>query len=385
MSAKETYGIIISFHTPSNPGYAIGPQESLFYEVGLEATGDPDHVHIAYKNLARGWPSTIPATCKNIIELDLMNSDNGRIEEFCTYIKKRNIKILLGYDAPVKSPYYKKIRQAGIQRIVSHWGAPLSSINKGVKLYMKKLEMALYSSGPDTFVLQSRGMKDSATKGRGIQEHRTRVIPTGIDTVKNSPSHADDNRLFGMFGIPNDRKTIFYSGHFEERKGIRVLVNAAIELVDKRGHKDWHFLLFGNRRNEADRFKEMLKGTEAQHHVTFGGYRDDLHLIRPCCFLGTVATTGWDSFPRSTLEMQASGLPVCVSDLPGLNETVVHGNTGYRFPPGDHMKLVDIYLAVADDQSLYKKLSTNARRRIELAYSRDRQKKDLLKEIMRKP
>jgi len=60
----------------------------------------------------------------------------------------------------------------------------------------------------------------------------------------------------------------------------------------------------------------------------FGGYRSDLDLLQRGCYAGVIASTGWDSFARSGLEMQASGLPVLVSDLRGLREVMEHDVSG---------------------------------------------------------
>jgi glycosyltransferase involved in cell wall biosynthesis len=375
-------GLLIHFHMPSKVGYAIGPQEHLFSRVGLEITASSSDVHVAYVDLSRGMPDTLPKECMNIIELNLENQEKSKIEEICDYVRQHNIKTFLGYDAPVKSRYYKYLRKAGIKRIVSHWGAPLSSINSGIKLFMKRLEILAYSGGPDLFILQSEGMKQTAVNGRGIQESRTLVINTGVDTELNTPNHAREGFLQSEFGIPIERKVVFYSGHFEERKGVRVIIRAAMELINNRSDLGWHFLLFGNAGGEERIFQDMLAGTEAEKHVTFGGYRKDLNLIRPNCYLGTVATTGWDSFPRSTLEMQASGLPLFVSDLPGLRETVEPGVSGMRFEVGNHIQLADLYQRFGQDLELRNRMSEGARKRILDQYSLSRQKKDLIRSLM---
>ena len=90
----------------------------------------------------------------------------------------------------------------------------------------------------------------------------------------------------------------------------------------------------------------------AQSHVTFGGYRNDLHILQRGCFAAIVASTGWDSFPRSALEAQASGLPLLASNLPGLNETVEDGTTGALFPVGDGNALCDAMQRLLDNPAV---------------------------------
>ena len=65
----------------------------------------------------------------------------------------------------------------------------------------------------------------------------------------------------------------------EERKGVRVLVQAAIQLVDELDYSDVHFVICGNKNNEADMYEQLLVGKKARAHVTFAGHRSDIQRI----------------------------------------------------------------------------------------------------------
>ena len=96
-----------------------------------------------------------------------------------------------------------------------------------------------------------------------------------------------------------------------------VIMEAANRLAARRGADDWHVLLLGNKGDEHLPHVALLT-EQARGRVTFGGYRSDLDVLQRGCYAAVIASTGWDSFPRSGMEMQASGLPVLVSDLRGL-------------------------------------------------------------------
>jgi glycosyltransferase involved in cell wall biosynthesis len=374
-------GIVLCFHTPTNTGYAIGPQEALFFRAATEVVGAEERVHLWYKSID-GAPDSVPASSNKVCAFDLLDKSRDNQKRLYSYVKENNLKIFLGYDAPVKSPLYRAMRAGGMRTVVSHQGAPLSSLQRGVKLFAKRCEMAMNRSGPDLFILQSIGMQDTAVYGRGIPLNKTCVIHTGVDICKNSVEFDPDYSPYELFSIPRDRKIVFYSGHFEERKGVQVIVRAAIELIDGRGESGWHFLLFGNQPGEDKRIQDILVGTKAADHVTLGGYRRDLHKIRPHCYLGTVATTGWDSFPRSTIEMQASGLPTMVSNLPGVNETIIDGHTGFLFEPNNHKRLADLYSKVGGDPVLRETLSSNARDRIVREFTVEIQQQTIVAALM---
>jgi glycosyltransferase involved in cell wall biosynthesis len=83
------------------------------------------------------------------------------------------------------------------------------------------------------------------------------------------------------------------------------------------------------------------------------------------------------------VEAAASGLPVVVSDVGGLAELVVDGETGWRVPPADPQALADALGRLIDDRGLARRLGAagrvraerqfdlrrNARRLVELAMS----------------
>ena len=94
-----------------------------------------------------------------------------------------------------------------------------------------------------------------------------------------------------------------------------------------------------------------------------------------------LATTGWDSYPMSTIEVGASGLPLLVSDLLGVRETVIDGFSGLRFKTGCEKSLADKLSLLLDDRKLRDKLGKQARQRIEHHFNRHQQVERFLQAI----
>jgi glycosyltransferase involved in cell wall biosynthesis len=246
---------------------------------------------------------------------------------------------------------------------------------------LKRVEVALRTNRPNHFIFESEAMRETAVYGRGIPRRDTSVVHLGIDTERFSPGKATSYYAHDQFGIPHDRRIVFYSGHIQERKGVDVLLRAASEMVHGRGRRDVHFLLVGNRQDEEKGYRYLYDGTGAECYITFGGYRNDVPRLLPSCFLGVIPSTGWDSFTMSSLEMAACGLPLLASRLQGLVEAVDHGRTGYLFEPGDHSALADRIEQLLDDPAQYSSLSQAGRARIEHGFSLEHQLQGLVNAV----
>jgi glycosyltransferase involved in cell wall biosynthesis len=152
-------------------------------------------------------------------------------------------------------------------------------------------------------------------------------------------------------------------------------MRAAEHWVSVLGRTDIHCLFLGNRTEEVRGFRSEYD--LAAPYITFGGYQSDIPELLSGCTIGCVPSTGWDSFPMSSLEMQSCGLPVAVSDLQGVPETVVDQLTGIVTPAGDHVALARALVELIDDPIRRSEMSMMARRRVEEGYTCDRQVESL--------
>lgn len=376
-------GILIAFHTPSNAGYAMRTLEKTFFDMAVSLTGSANDVHFSFKNLKAGKPDSLPEDFNNIFSLDIQNNKNNSFKQLKDYIKTNDIDTVFCFDYQLHflSPLSRAFRTAGVKNLISYWGALISDYNQGAKLLAKKIEVKLTPYKPNLFIFESESMRSYATHGRGIPSKMTKTVYLGVDHRKYTPDNKSSDYLYQKFKIPKHAKVAFYSGHMEERKGVKTIVQAAIELIQNRQTENLYFLICGNRPGEEERFLNMLPPELAQSKVLFAGYRNDLELIMPNCTVGVIASTGWDSFTMSSLEMASSGLPLLVSRLQGLTETIDEGETGFSFNPRDHIDLSNKLEMLLSETALAQKLSGNARKRIENRFTKEKQIESLVKVI----
>lgn len=368
--------MLVLFHCESNPGFAASTHEHTFLEVAERLVGARDRVHFAYRTLEGGMTPSLPTDLANVIELDTSWNATAKCQQIRSYIAEHGITLCLGFDQPPRRPLYGAMRAGGLKHFVAYHGAPVSSIKRGPALWLRKAEMLYRGPGPDHYVFQSDDMRRTATHGRGIPASRTSVVRTGIDTERYRPLADDAHYVREQFGIPSGRSVIFFSGHMEERKGVHIVLQAAAHLVNGQGRRDVHFLILGNRNGQEQRFAPLFRGTEAEQHITFGGYRADVPRLLRGCAIGIIASTGWDSFPMSSLEMAATELPLVVSDLPGLRETVTE-DTGVRFPVGDASAAAAAIAALIDDPDRRARMGRAGRARVLATFSRASQVRGL--------
>lgn len=248
----------------------------------------------------------------------------------------------------------------------------MGSTGRGLKLALKKFDVVLARYRPDHFIFQSEGMRQTAIHGRGIPADATSLVRTGINVERFRPPLAEDWYAHDEFGIDRRRKIVFFSGHMEERKGVDVTIKAARYLVENLERSDFHLLILGNKSGQEHQFVSLYKGTAAEDHITFGGYRNDVPRILQSCSLGFIASTGWDSFPMSSIEMSASGMPLVVSDLPGLREAV-NPETGMLYPVGDYQQAANCITVLLDNDELRRAMGKQARQRAVQEFSVDKQ------------
>lgn len=364
--------ILLMFHVGQDAGYAIKPLYSVFFEMAKRLVGDSNKVHASFCKLSgKGTRGSSPDD-SNVIEFDPSSNDSAQHAFIRKYVARNGIDVVFGFDQPVRQTTYRHLRKAGVRTIVSYQGAPMSSLHTGLLLKLKQLEVLLSPGSPDHYVFESRAMAETAWGGRGISKNDISIVNLGVDTDRFRPGSDGNAYVYSAFSIPLDRRVIYYSGHMSERKGIAVLVRAAMYLHDG-GRDDFHFLLLGNRQGEEQRYLDMLADSLARDHVTFGGYRDDVERLLPCCYAGVIASTGWDSFTMSSLEIAACGLPLLVSDLQGLSETIAAGETGYLFRPGDHVELAGHITGLLEDVEKRNMMGEKARQRIVADFTRRQQ------------
>ncbi|MFM8552511.1 MAG: glycosyltransferase [Nitrospiraceae bacterium] len=119
---------------------------------------------------------------------------------------------------------------------------------------------------------------------------------------------------------------------YEPKKGLAVLLRA-MRLAADRGDAPWQLLIVGEGPARAD-LEQLSERLNLADRVVFAGPRRDVASVLPLMDL-FVCPSLYEGFGIAIVEAMLAGLPVVASDVGGIPEIVVPGDTGLLVPPGD--------------------------------------------------
>lgn len=358
---------------PIETGYAIDSYVAMFLRAATRLNdGDASRVHFGF-TATGGHSRTLPPDFDRIVRFDPRADSERERAELVRYVRANRIRFVMLLDVQPVSPLVRLLRDAGVELLISYWGAQISAPFAGPRLWLKRAGIRLAGRARvDSLIFESHAMAELAVIGRGCPASMLDVVPLGTNPARFQV-HGGRAHIERTFGIGPDKTVILFSGHTHERKGIGTLLDAAVQLCGEGGREDLYFLLCGNRDGEADPWLQRIRGTAAEHAVRFAGYRSDMPLIMTGADIGVIPSSGWDSFTVSSLELAAAGLPVVVSRLGGLPEAIVEGETGLVFPPGDARALARCLADLADHPDKRRALGERGRERVRREYTLDAQ------------
>lgn len=124
---------------------------------------------------------------------------------------------------------------------------------------------------------------------------------------------------------------------------------------------DWHLDLVGD--GPKQRFIESIAGDpRIAKKVSILGMRSDVPelLAKSSLF---ILSSKREGFPISILEAMRAGLPVIATDVGGVSEAVLDGETGYLVPVGDYALMQKRICALIEDPMLRKQMGEKGRER----------------------
>jgi glycosyltransferase involved in cell wall biosynthesis len=158
--------------------------------------------------------------------------------------------------------------------------------------------------------------------------------------------------------VPDREPPLLISvARFSEPKDHQSLLRALIGLTEIK----WRLDLVGDGPKQK-MIESLISNTPLAGKVNFLGMRSAVPelLAQSSIF---ILSSKREGFPISILEAMRAGLPVIASDVGGVSEAVIDGETGYLVPVGDHALMRKRICVLLEDPILRKNMGAKGRER----------------------
>lgn len=185
----------------------------------------------------------------------------------------------------------------------------------GNVLFTKMAELA------DRIICVTAFAKRSLVNLYNIKQEKIAVIYNGIKMQLRDPdNHGRDKKLYGFRA---EERIILYAGQLDERKGIDKIIQAFLLVKDK--FPETRLVIAGT--GNYDNYNYLAQNCTGRVHFT--GKLDKNTLINFYNFSEVgILPSQFEQCSYVAIEMMYYGLPLIISDVPGLNELVIHKKTG---------------------------------------------------------
>jgi glycosyltransferase involved in cell wall biosynthesis len=188
---------------------------------------------------------------------------------------------------------------------------------------------------------------------------KTRVIPMGIPENDRNIDRVEARQ---MLNLPPDVPVILFLGNIRKYKGVPVLLAAFRRVVDRL--PEAHLIVAGHVTTDFPGGAVQIRQLVAE----IPNVRLELQFIpyntAPVYYAAAdVTALPYLYITQSAVALSAltRGCPMVASDVGGLSDVVIHGETGLLVPPEDSCALAEALLHLLQNPELRQKMSQNAR------------------------
>ncbi len=255
----------------------------------------------------------------------------------------------------------KQILNDGVKIITTLHGTDITLV--GLEPSFEPL-MKFSIESSDGVTAVSKYLRDETIENYAV-EKEIEVIPNFIDTEVFRPV---DSRNLKRLLAPNGEKLLIHISNFREVKRVKDAIKAFKIILDQ-GIKA-KFLLVGDGPDRGE-CQVLARDLGIWQQTRFLGKQSELTSILSASDIFLIPS-GNESFGLSALEAMACGVPVLSSDVGGLPEVNVDGETGFIVPVGDVEAIAARMIDMLRDKKLHAKMSRAALARATQEFAKER-------------
>lgn len=249
-------------------------------------------------------------------------------------------------------------RLAGVPAIVHtfHGHALEGYFSPVVSQLFLRFERVLAHMTDRVITVSPRLREALLTMGIG-QTEQVEVVPLGLDLDRFLCPSPREATLRAGLGLPRHTPLLGIVGRLVPIKDHPTLFEALAGLGA--GSQAPHLVVVGDgeRREALQQLAHRLGLTPRIH---FLGWRQDLEAILRELDV-VICSSRNEGTPVALIEAMAAGVPVLSTDVGGVGDLIIHGETGWLIPPGDPPALAQAIRALLADPPLRARLATAGR------------------------
>ncbi|MGH6865250.1 MAG: glycosyltransferase family 4 protein [Methyloceanibacter sp.] len=253
----------------------------------------------------------------------------------------------------------------------------------GSKLPLKNLYNSVMGRG-DRVIANSLYTANLVASRQYVARQRMRVIYRGIDSAVFDPLVVPPGpvaRLRQSWGVSPEVNIVLHAARLSGIKGQRQTIEAVRRLHNDGAFEGAILIIAGDatgRQGYRQELSDLIANGGLADKVRLVGHCGDMPVAFLAAHVALVPSLVAETFGRTSIEAQAMGCPVIVSDVGALPETIVAANgsdrefTGWLVPPGDIETLAEairraLLLSPADRAEIGARAQARVRARFELS------------------
>jgi len=311
-----------------------------------------------------------------VLPLDLTRQVNfSNIVKLKKIIKDNNIDIVHSQGA--RADFYSRVasrlaRKGNLPVMISTVAMPPEGFDVNVLKKFTYITLdRLSEKFVDEFIVVSKTTKEQLIEKHKIPLSKVIVIPNGLELDEYIYKPEWSEKIRREFNIKPGAVIIGTSCRLVWQKGLEYLIDSANILIKEFTDSDVPLVfLIGGEGPKRKVLELRVQKYGLEDRIIFTGFRKDVKEILSALDIFVMPSI-LEGQPIILIEVMAMGKPIVATDLDGIKEAVINGETGLLVPPKNPKLLADAIRQLIKDRNKWKQMGIRGREIIEQKYRLD--------------
>lgn len=209
--------------------------------------------------------------------------------------------------------------------------------------FMPKLKKA--AGYADVFISCNREDHELAEKKLPAKQ-KFHIPGTGLDPYRFRAPEIDRYKMRDLMEMPQNAVTLISMGPLTAEKNHSVIIKA----ISKLRRLEIHYVICGGG-SGADHLYQLTRRLHLEDRIHFAQSRDDIVNLLHACDIFCLPSRS-EGIGMPALEAMEAGLPLITSDVQGIKDFMVQGETGFMAAPDDVNGFIAGIEALVEDKKL---------------------------------